>query len=87
MSFLVSGDYIDEEATLSADGIGEGELFDFYCDVTVDGSPCKMNVQMNRRKEAFRVFRITIKDTESNTVNKFEVSIDRETAAVSLFEE
>lgn len=87
MDFLVNENYIDEKAQLSTDGVGEGELHNYYCNVTIDGNEYILNVRQKIRKENSRVFEICIKDGNNNIINSFSVCIDRETGAVSLYEE
>ena len=87
MDFLVEENYIDEEVTLSTDGVGEGELHNYYSDVSVDGNDCILYVQQAVREEDYRVFDVSIKDREGNIRNCFRVRIDRETGTASLYEE
>ena len=87
MDFLVDENYIDEEVTLSTDGVGEGELHNYYSDVSVDGNACILYVQQAIREGDFRVFDVSIKDSEENIMNRFRVRIDRETGTASLYEE
>ncbi|MGN0395646.1 MAG: hypothetical protein ACI4EF_09790 [Coprococcus sp.] len=87
MDFLVNENYIDEQATLSTDGAGEGELHNYYSDVSVDGKDCILYVKQAIREEDYRVFDVSIKDSEENVINCFCVRIDRKTGAASLYEQ
>lgn len=86
MDFLVNENYIDEEVHLLTDGVGEGELHNYYSDVSVDGDAFIIYVQQAIRKEDCRIFGVSIVDTKENVMNSFYVSIDRKTGAVSLYE-
>ena len=87
MGFLVNENYIDEKASLSTDGVGEGELHNYYCNVSVNGDHCMLYVQQKMRKEDYRVFGVSIKDSQNNVIDSFDVRIDRETGAVTLYEQ
>ncbi len=87
MDFLVNENYIDEQVELSTDGVGEGELHNYYSDVSVDGNDYILYVQQAIRRENYRVFYVSIKDSEENEINHFGVRIDRETGTASLYEE
>ena len=87
MEFLVKENYIDEEACLLTDGVGEGELHNYYCNVSVEGTDCTLYVQQKIREEDYRVFGVSIMDDEENVINSFYVRIDRKNGDVSLYEE
>lgn len=72
---------------MSTDGVGEGELHNYYSDVSVDGNDYILYVQQAIRRENYRVFYVSIKDSEENEINHFGVRIDRETGTASLYEE
>ncbi|MGN1114192.1 MAG: hypothetical protein ACI4RC_03600 [Oscillospiraceae bacterium] len=87
MVFLVNENYIDKKASLSTDGVGEGELHNYYCNVSVNGDTCMLYVQQTMRKEDYRVFGISIKDSQNNVIDSFDVRIDRETGTVTLYQQ
>lgn len=86
MDFLVAENYIDERAELTTDGVGEGELHNYYCSVSSGGNECTLNIQQSVLKEDYRVFSVSITDGDEEVIHSFDVSVDRKTGAVSLYE-
>lgn len=86
MDFLVSENYIDEQVELNTDGVGEGELHNYYSDVFVNGNKYVIYVRQVIRKEEYRVFDVSIKDDDENVINNFEVKIDRKNGTTSLYD-
>lgn len=87
MDFLTAEHYIDQKVTLDAEGIGEGELFDYYSNVLVNGKQHVIHIQQAIREEKRRIFEIKIKDSNGDIIEHFYVAIDRESSAVSFEKE
>lgn len=81
IKFLVKNDIIDEKATLDTDGVGEGELFDYYCETKSDGEKCLIEISQFMRKDDYRVFGVRLykakpADFEGNAVTEASESLD-----------
>lgn len=88
MKYLVDHNYIDKKCVLDADGIGEGELFEYYCDITKNNKDYTMNVTQCIRKDNYRVFCVSLYEKESQHIyKKYNLKINRQDASVSLYQE
>ena len=87
MKYLVDHHYIDKKCVLDADGIGEGELFEYYCDITKNNKDYTMNVTQCIRKDNYRVFCVSLRNKDNNDIyEEYEFMINRDNASVSLYE-
>lgn len=86
MNYLVDNKYIDESCNLETDGIGEGELFEYYCDVKVNNENRLLKIKQYSHNEKYRVFTATIYDMETNDeLQTCYLKINKENSKVSNY--
>lgn len=76
LNYLVNNKYIDEKCELKTDGIGEGELFLYYCDVIKNDNSYRLNVQQVSSSDKSRIFNITLYD-DNLKIEDFELEISK----------
>lgn len=77
MSYLVDNGIIDNSVELTGSAVGEGELCRYMSDVTVNGEARRLVVVQSRREETYRIFSATIRDLDGNTIDAYEIRVDR----------